>query len=162
MKKILCLFLCVAYFGILTPVQALTVPEGTEIPISVKYAITSRNPNQTARATINEDVIIDNTKIFERDGKVTINIGDYDKASAWGNGGELTIVDGYAYDVNGNKHKISVYKHIEGKDKNWVKVCCCFGIVLLPLLLFGFVRGNEAKLLPRVELNATIDKGFEF
>ena len=66
------------------------------------------------------------------------------------------------YDTKGNKRKISFTKQIEGHDKNWVKGTCAAGIILWPLLLFGFVKGGEAKLMPKDEIYATTMSTFEY
>ena len=87
---------------------------------------------------------------------------DFEKAGAWGVGGKLLVANGYAYDTKGNKRKISFTKQIEGHDKNWVKGTCAAGIILLPLLLFGFVKGGEAKLMPKDEIYATTMSTFEY
>ncbi len=53
-------------------------------------------------------------------------------------------------------------KKIEGENKIWIKRTCAAGIILWPLLLFGFVKGGEAKLMPKDEIFATTMTSFEY
>lgn len=161
MKKIIISLLCLGFIGM--PVGAVTVPDGTDVSIVPDTGFTSKTvPNTTIKATIKDDVIIDGVQVFKAGDNATFTVADYEKAGAWGNGGEITLGNGYAYDVNGNKHKILLSHKIEGKDKNWVRVTCVCGVLLWPLLLFGFVHGNEAKVNSGLELNTTTAGSFEF
>ena len=165
MKKILCSLLCAMSFTMFSGLgaYAVQVPENTSIVLNLEKTVSSNeNPSGAIKAKIKDDVIIDGITVFKADDNATINIQDYEKAGAWGIGGELFLGNGYVYDVKGNKHKVLFSKKIEGKDKNWVKVTCCCGLLLWPLLLFGFVHGNPAKVTTNVDLETTTAQSFDF
>lgn len=164
MKKIICSLCLVAFCNLYTPLMAnaVFVPADTEITLTSTQGVTSKNPNNVIQMNIKDDVIIGGEKVFEADGRATLNIVDYEKAGFFGNGGEFTIGNGYVYDTKGGKHKVVLTQKFEGKDKTWVKATTAVGLILWPLLLFGFVRGGEAKLTPARELYVTTSSGFEF
>ena len=164
MKKILVLFCLVAFCNLYSPLvaNALQVPADTEITLTSVNGVTSKNPDNVIQMQITEDVIINGVKVFAADGKATLNIVDYESAGFFGNGGEMTIGNGYVYDTKGVKHKIVLTKKFEGKDKTWVKVTTAAGLILWPLLLFGFVKGGEAKLTPNIELTVNTSSAFTY
>ena len=164
MKKIISLMCLVAFCNLFSPLVAcaVQVPADTEVVLVSTRGVTSKNPDNVIQMNIKENVIINGVKVFRVDDKATINIVDYEKAGYWGNAGEIIIGNGYVFDAKGNKHKISINKKIEGKEKVWVKGVCCAGLLLWPLLLFGFVKGGEAKITPALEMYATTSSAFKF
>ena len=163
MKKIIATMCLMSLLTITAPVQALTVKDGVDITIMLNTVTTTKDiRDYNIQATIKEDVIYKGVKIFQEGDKAILTVQDYEKAGFWGNGGELLVSNGYAYDTKGNKRKIMYSKKIEGKDKNWVKGTCAAGLILWPLLLFGFVKGGEAKLMPKDEIFATTMTSFEY
>lgn len=163
MKKLISLLCLLGILCMNNAVYAsILVKEGTDITIIPNISVTSKNPANQYQATIKDDVIVNGVKIFQAGDKAVFNIADYEKAGCWGIGGNITIANGYAYDIKGDKHKILVTRKFDGKDKNWVKGTCAAGLLLWPLLLFGFVHGNEAKILPNTEIDATLANQFDF
>jgi hypothetical protein len=164
MKKLFSILCLIALCNLYTPLvaSAVQVPADTEITLISQQGVTSKNPDNTIPMHIKEDVIINGVTVFKADGRATLNLVDSEKAGFFGNPGEMTISNGYAYDTKGNKHKIIVTKKFEGRDKTWVKVTTAAGLLLWPLLLFGFVKGNEAKLTPAIEIYATTSSAFNY
>ncbi len=164
MKKILSLICLVAFCNLYTPLMAsaVQVPADTEITLVSVQGVTSKNPNNVIQMNIKDDVVIDGVTVFKADGRATLNVVDFEKAGFFGNAGEFTVSNGYAYDAKGNKHKILLTQKFEGKDKTWVKATTAVGLLLWPLLLFGFVKGGEAKLIPSRELYATTSSSFKY
>ena len=163
MKKTIATMCLMSLLTITMPVQALTVKDGVDITVVPNAVTTTKDMRDyNIQATIKEDVIYKGVKIFQEGDKAILTVQDYEKAGFWGNGGELLVSNGYVYDTKGNKRKIMYSKKIEGKDKNWVKATCAAGIILWPLLLFGFVKGGEAKLMPKDEIFATTMTSFEY
>lgn len=163
MKKIIAAICLISLLTVSMPVQALTVKDGIDITVIPKGLTTTKDiRDYNIQATIKDDVIYQGVKIFKSGDKANLTIQDFEKAGAWGNGGKLLVANGYAYDTKGNKRKISFTKQIQGHDKNWVKGTCAAGIILWPLLLFGFVKGNEAKLMPKDEIYTTTMSSFEY
>lgn len=162
MKKILASLVLLMLISAQTTTYALTVPDGTDVFIVPDNGVNSKNiVSSTIKATIKEDVLVNNEIVFRAGDKATFTIQDYEKAGAWGNGGEITIGNGYATDVNGSKRKILISQKIEGKDKTCVKGTCACGLILWPLLLFGFVHGGEAKINSGYEITATTAGSFD-
>ena len=163
MKKTIATMCLMSLVTITMPVQALTVKDGVDITVIPNATTTTKDMSEyNIQASIKEDVIYKGVKIFQEGDKAILTVQDYEKAGFLGNGGELLVSNGYAYDTKGNKRKIMYSKKIEGKDKNWVKVACATGLLLWPLLLFGFVKGGEAKLMPKDEIFATTMTSFEY
>ena len=163
MKKTIATMCLMSLLTITMPVQALTVKDGVDITVVPNAVTTTKDMRDyNIQATIKEDVIYKGVKIFQEGDKAILTVQDYEKAGFWGNGGELLVSNGYAYDTKGNKRKIMYSKKIEGEAKNWVKGTCAAGLFLWPLLLFGFVKGGEAKLMPKDEIFATTMTSFEY
>ena len=163
MKKTISIMCLLSFLTLTMPVQALTVKDGVDITIMPNGLTSTKDVRDyNIQASIKDDVIYNGVKIFKSSDKAILTLQDYEKAGCWGNGGKLLVANGYAYDTKGNKRKISFTKQIEGHDKNWVKGTCAAGLILWPLLLFGFVKGGEAKLMPKDEINATTMSSFEF
>lgn len=163
MKRYISSFCLICLFLACAPAQALIVKDGIEIVVVPNSITTSKKiPDYNLQATIAEDVFYKGVKIFSSGDKAILTVQDSEKAGFFGNGGSLLVANGYAYDVKGNKRKISFTRNIDGKDKTWPKVLCTTGILLWPLLLFGFVKGGEAKLLPKDVITALTMSSFEF
>ena len=163
MKKTIATMCLMSLLTITMPVQALTVKDGVDITIMPNTVTTTKDlRDYNIQATIKDDVVYQGVTIFKSGDKAILTVQDFEKAGAWGVGGKLLVANGYAYDTKGNKRKISFTKQIEGHDKNWVKGTCAAGIILWPLLLFGFVKGGEAKLMPKDEIYATTMSTFEY
>lgn len=163
MKKIITSLCILALLNFYNPALAtVKVPSGTIVLLKLDQTVTSKNPIESQSATIIEDVIINGVKIFKAGDKATISVTDYQKAGCWGNGGKLYLGNGYAYDTKGNRQKILYSAKMEGQEKVWVKGACAAGIILWPLLLFGFVHGNQAVVTTSKELETTIASQFEF
>lgn len=163
MKRIFALFCVVAFLNCFLPVSAFTVQDGLDITI-IPNTLTSSGKIRdfSINATIKEDVFYKGNKIFKAGDKAILTVQDYKPAGCWGVGGKLLVANGYAYDIKGNKRRIVFSKNINGHDKNWVKGICCVGIIMWPFLLFGFVKGEEAKLMNKDEIFATTMNSFEF
>jgi hypothetical protein len=168
MKKILCLFLLIAFVNMYSPVLAKTieVKEGTRVPITVQSEYTSKNviAGQKINAVIDEDVIINNVTIFKKGDNAILNISDAKKAGFIGIPGMVEVVNGSVTDMHGDKHSIDFNQKIVGEEKTWPKVCvgCGIFVILAPLVLFGFVKGGQAKISPSkiIEVSTRNDFGF--
>ncbi len=163
MKRIIVLVCMVTFLNCFIPVWAFTVKEGLDITILPNTLTSTEDIRDfSINAVIKEDVFYNGNKIFKAGDKALLMIQDYKPAGCWGIGGKLLVANGYAYDAKGNKRRISFSKNINGHDKNWVKGVCCAGLLLWPLLLFGFIKGEEAKLMNKDEIYAITMNSFEF
>lgn len=181
MKQFLALFLLCSFINMYTPVLAnaievkggtpapvstIEVKKDTRIPITVKSEVSSKNikAGQKIDAIIDEDVKINNVVIFKKGDKATINISEVKKAGFIGIAGEVAFVDGKVTDVKGEEHTIDYKRRIFGEDKLYPKFClfCGVFIILAPLVLFGFVKGGQAKVYPSQIINVSIKNTFEF
>ena len=163
MKKILALLICLAFC---TNVYAqINVPAETEILLQPIETITSKRRKANIKLQIKEDVTINNTTIFKQGDKAVIKISDNVPAGFMGSAGTMDIYNGYVYDTKGNKHNILIDEQFIGKEQIWAQALFSIGlftIILCPLCLFGFVKGTNAKLSPKNELNVILEKGFVY
>lgn len=165
MKKFFSILCLMSMLSLYQPVlAAVTVPANTSIFVIPKETVTSKNVNQDIiNTTIQNDVIIHNTVVFRAGDKATLNIGEIDKARCWGKPGQLLIVNGYAYDAHGQKHKVILTKRYTGEEKTWPKVMGGISIFFLfPLALFGFVHGGQAIVSSGTELEVNLASQFVF
>lgn len=163
MKKILVSFLLLAFCNVYTPVlAAVNVQSGTEIQVSPTAKVSSSDGAANIPVEVNEDVVVNGVTVFKEGAKGIINITDSEEAGFFGNSGEMLLLNGYIYDAKGTKRKISFAKKIKAKDKTWVKVTTCCGILLWPLLLFGFVKGKNASVTPGKIFDVTTNETFAF
>ena len=126
------------------------VKNSIKIPIIFKEIYTSKNiaENQKIDGEIAQDIIIDNTTIFKKGDRASLNIAEIKKAGFVGISGELHLIDGEAIDTKGNSHTIEYNHKFIGEEKTYPKICLACGllIILAPLALFGFVKGGQAKV----------------
>lgn len=169
MKKIFSLFLLIVFLNVYTPVLAasIEVREGTRVPITVTSEYTSKTieSGQRINAIIEDDVKINNVIVFKKGDNAILNISDVKKAGFVGMSGMMEIVNGSVTDIHGEKHSIDFEQTIVGEEKNWPKACVGLGVitvVLIPLALFGFVRGGQAKISPSKVIEVSIRNNFEF
>ena len=168
MKKIFVWFLLIAFVNMYSPVLAKTiaVKEGIRIPITVQSEYTSKNvaAGQKINAVIDEDVIINDVTIFKRGDNAILNISDAKKAGFIGIPGMVEVVNGSVTDIRGDKHSIDFNQKIVEEEKTWPKVCvgCGMFIILAPLVLFGFVKGGQAKISPSKIIEVSTRNDFNF
>lgn len=166
MKKCICAIILAIIFPILTNLScyAITVPASTSIFIIPKETVTSKDINANkVNATIQDDVIINGKVIFKSGAKAELSITEVEKARCWGKAGKLTVVNGYAYDTKGIKHKILLSRNYYGEEKTWPKTCGVISIFFLfPLALFGFVHGGQAAISSNTEIETNLASQFEF
>lgn len=168
MKKILCVLCLVAFCNLYTPLvaNAMQVPANTVIPITLENLETSKTTvtGGTINATISEDVIINNVKVFKEGDKATLNVLEAKKAGFVGIPGEITISGGKVFDAKGVAHRVDYTHKYEGEEKTWPKVMlgCGVFIILAPLALFGFVKGGQAKILPSTVIDTRLTSEFAY
>jgi len=163
MKRFISLICLLTFLANALPVYSLTVKENLELTLTpVNVTSTEYISTYDIPAVIKDDVFYKGVKVFKSGDKAILKIADHDRNGAWGKGGRLFLSGGYAYDSKGNKVKISFTRQIKGEDKRWVIGVCAVGIVFIPLLLFGFIKGENAKLTPMHEINAITSNSFEF
>lgn len=164
MKKFISLLCLIALFGMYSPALAVNVPANTSILISADELVTSKDTSiQTINAKIIDDVTVNGVTVFKSGGKVTIDVSEIEKARCWGKEGKITLNNGFAYDVNGNKHRIMLSRNIYGETKTWPKTCGVVSIFFLwPLALFGFVHGGQAQLNTNAQIETYLASQFEF
>lgn len=167
MKKIVSLVLLMSMINLYNPVIAkiIDVKEGTRIPITVTTESTSKNvqAGQKINAIINEDVIINDVKVFKQGDNAIINVSDVKKAGFIGNAGEIQLINGEVIDINGNKHTVEYNQKITGEEKTYPKVLLGASIFFLfPLALFGFVKGGQAKISPNKIIDVSVRNDFKF
>lgn len=166
MKKIVILAMLVCFFSAVVPVHAITVKANTVIPISIEKMETSKTvvPGGTINAIIAEDVVINDTKVFQSGDKASLNVASAKKAGFVGIPGEMTIIGGNVYDTKGVAHRVDYSTQVVGEEKTWPKVMlgCGVFIILAPLALFGFVKGGQAEMFPSTVINTKLTSEFTF
>lgn len=165
MKKListLCVFCLLSIQN--STLASILVPANTSIFITPVETVTSKHRDiNNIQATIQNDVIVDGKVVFKAGDKAVLNIGEIEKARCWGNPGKLSVVNGFAYDTKGQKHKILISKNYYGEEKTWPKVMGGISIFFLfPLALFGFVHGGQATVSSTVEIETNLTSQFNF
>ena len=142
----------------------IKVLANTSIYISPIDTVTSKDMSiDNINAEIVNDVCVGENAIFKAGDKATLHIGEIEKARCWGKAGKITVSNGYAYDVNGNKHKILVSKNYYGEEKTWPKTCGIVSLFLLwPLAFCGFVHGGQACVSASSEIETSLASEFCF
>ena len=165
MKKIISLICIFTLVSMQSAVFAsVKVPANTSIFVTPNESVTSKDMTvDTINASIVDDVIVNGVTVFQSGGKVTLHIGEIEKARCWGKPGKLVIANGYAYDVNGQKHKIIITKNYYGEERAWTKTAGVVSIFFLwPLALFGFVHGGQATVSASTKIETNLSSSFTF
>lgn len=162
---LLCAFLNICVINNMCLAAAVQVKSGRQISVVLKEKETSKTvtPGEKIKGQIEYDVKIDGVKVFKAGDLAVLNVADVRKARCWGNPGEMLIVNGSVTDANGIAHRTEFYRKITGEEKSYPKVLGAISIFFLfPLALFGFVKGGQAELLPRLPIEVTLADDFTF
>ena len=150
MKRIIAIFLVLMLFNFYSPVIAATinVSAATRVPLVLTEQATSKTieAGDKIEANVAEDVIINNVLVFRKGNRAYFNVSDAKKAGFVGNAGNIYLINGAVYDANGIERGIDYSRKFVGDERTWPKVLMGVGIFLWPLLLFGFVKGGQAKI----------------
>ena len=93
MKKIISLICIFTLVSMQSAVFAsVHVPANTSIFVTPNESVTSKDMTvDTINASIVDDVIVNGVTVFQSGGKVTLHIGEIEKARCWGKPGKLVI-----------------------------------------------------------------------
>lgn len=166
MKKILTAFIVLCILGLNQGCLAASVlvPANTSVFVSPEVTVTSKDMSvDNIDCKITNDVTVDDNVIFKAGDRANLHIGEIAKARCWGCPGKLVISNGYVYDVEGNKHKVVIYKNYYGEEKTWPKTCGIISIFFLwPLAFCGFVHGGQATVSASSEIETSLASQFYF
>ncbi len=168
MKKIFCTFLSLIFINQFAAAafcaSPVNVPAGTRVPIIVSYIKTSKNTisGEKVNAQVERDIKVGGVVVFKEGARAVLNVADSKKSGFMGSPGIVHLVNGTVLDANQDIHRTEFYHKITGDEKTWPKVVCCLGFFLLPLLLFGFVKGGDAKIIQHTPITVEISDGFTF
>lgn len=148
-----------AMVGVCTSVK---VKEGLSVYVTIDENKTSKNiiSGEKIKAKIADDVKVDNTVVFKKDDNALLYVSDVKSNGFLGNAGEILLFGAMVYDSKGNKHSGEIYYKITGNDKTYPKVLMTTGLIIWPLLLFGFVRGGHAKIPQKYPIEVRIKNDF--
>lgn len=102
----------------------------------------------TFRFETRENVLIDNIVVIPYGTRGVGTLNKVKRAGAWGKGGYFDINFGSISSINNTPVPVELGKSAQGAQKQFAgTVLPIIGaLVFLPLLLFGFTKGDEAKL----------------
>lgn len=147
MKKIISLFLTTVFSFVLFGSE-VCLANSKEIMVRVMTDITSENISHKDNipAELVSDIYINSKTKFKKGDSVYLIPTKIEKRGLAGKGGYIEIRRGFIKDQNGKEYPILLHQRIKGDDKDWVVVCMGLSItiILLPMLLFGLVKGNSA------------------
>lgn len=145
--------------GICAPVK---VKEGTSVYVTIDEKKTSKNTisGEKIKAKIADDVKVDDIVVFKKDDNALLYVSDVKSNGFLGNAGEILLFGAMVYDNKGNKHLSEIYYKIAGNEKTYPKVLMTTGLIIWPLLLFGFVRGGHAKIPQKYPIEVRIKNDF--
>ena len=167
MQKILSLFICFCFISILPSyamAESIQVKSGLIIPLVTTEYKTSKNivAGEKIKAVIENDVKINDVVVFKKGNSAVIFVSDTKKSNFAGTAGEILLTNGKIIDANGAEHRIEYLSKIQGSEKTYPKVLLGAGLFIWPLLLFGFVKGGEAKLPQQTPIEVTLNEDFKF
>lgn len=168
MKKIISIFLLLSFFTCFTSelveAKSVKVPANTIVPFVLSEIKTSKNTfeGEKIKVAIDKDVKVNDVLVFKQGARGHIYVSQTEPKRFWGQGGRIILNRGYFIDRNGQERRVDFSKIYQGDDTTWSVVIASVGIVLWPLLLFGFVKGKDAKTYQNVELEATVTDEFVF
>lgn len=165
MKKIISILLIFAFMNIVVlPTHAVVVKAGRIIPIQYSgEPVNSKNltPGSIVYGKVSNNIIVDGVKIFEAGALVTMNVIEVKKSRCAGVPGYILLINGTAQDVKGEDRDIEFDYDVKGIERSWPKAMMGLGIILFPLLLFGFVHGGEAQLNSTQIINSKLINDFK-
>ena len=146
-KKIISLCLLIAFISVQQVVFANEIPKGTKALVQLENSYKGKQLNIGDRldCRLINDVKVNGKTIIHSGSKVDLFIKDAESSHFAGGGGLIIIENGVVY-AQDKRYMFDISETVNGKDKEWVKVTVCTGIILWPLLLFAFVKGSQAKI----------------
>lgn len=165
-KKIITLCLLLSFFSTLylpACAKSVQVPAGRIIPISYQgKKVTDKTAlsGDIIPAQIHSDVTVNGVKVFKTGDQAMINVADVKKNGFAGTSGSIVFINGTVNDVRGKTHPVQFTYKVAGEEKTWPKVMLGCGLILIPLALFGLVKGGHGELLPNQVINATLMNDF--
>ena len=150
MKKILCI-LGLFLFSV-SANATVVVPKNTEVKIAPKRDVTSRHVPRTyeIKSVIQDDVFVNNHKIFATGDNAILKISEHQKARCLGRARYIKIDGGYAFDTKGNKQPIIVTQEFTApNDKAIWKI-------------FPFNKGPQVIIYPNNVFNTKTKREFKY
>jgi len=136
--------------------EALSIPDGTEIPIITTEEISSKTATEGDALTfkVEEDVVINGSIVIPRGALVKASVASSKKSGRMGKAGTLNVRVESTTTVDGQKIRLRASKGNEGDDKTGTTVAL---VVLFGPL--GFLkRGKEAKIKEGTRIKAYTDE----
>lgn len=118
------------------------VKKCASVYVAIDENKTSKNTisGEKLKAKIADDVKVEDMVVFKKDDNALCSMLRMRKTTDFlGNAGEISLFGAMVYDSKGNKHSGEIYYKITGNDKTYPKVLMTTGLIIWPLLLFGFV-----------------------
>lgn len=148
MKKFLVLLLLIIFaFTSKMAAIASTIPQGTKALIRLDKSYTGKELNEGDQLTCKlvNDVKVDNKTIIKSNSQGYILVKKARNSQFAGGRGIIELENGFIFS-NGIKYSFNFSETINGKQKNWVRLAMVPGIIILPFLCIGFVKGGQAKI----------------
>lgn len=156
MKKILTLFIMIAFMSINSAaigstIKEVTVPAGTNISYVTTKEVNSKKLKIGDKIPVKVDRNVyagnnNNVLVFKKDAPGYLYIEDVIKAKRMGKAGHLILANGAITDVAGIERPVSLNVNYGGQRRNWALVVGAIGldtIIGAPLALFWLVKGHN-------------------
>ena len=146
-RKIISLCLLIAFISVQQVVFANEIPKGTKalVQLDNSYKGKQLNIGDKLDCRLINDVKVNGRTIIPSGSRAYLFVKDAESSHFAGGGGTIIIENGAVY-TKDKRYMFNFSETVKGKDKEWVKVTLCTGIILWPLLLAGFVKGGQAKI----------------
>lgn len=152
-KKITAILLLSAFISLTIPNQkvfAKNINVMREQKILTKITELTKSEKVKSGHEINavtfSSLVVNDKIIFEKNIPVKLIATEVIPRKFAGQGGLIKIEQAIIKDSRGIEHTFNVNQSVQGKTRDWVIVCMCLSstIILIPFLLFGFVKGETA------------------
>ena len=161
MSRLLCSFLATLLLVQTSFIPAfadkLKIPSETSIPVTFKHQVVSDQIElgDSLNMVIDKDVTINGVVVFEAGSEGISYVEKSKQGRYWGRGGLVEIKSAQFTDVAGNKHNCKIAVKRKGSSKTTGIVMPVVGaLIFLPLMLFGFRKGENVTINPGVIFDA--------
>jgi hypothetical protein len=136
LKTGMALWLITALLGSMALAEPLAVPAGTRVQILLPNSTSSQvlASDEPIRAVVQEDVLIQDIRVFEKGAEVQLAVAEARKSGNLGRAGRISLNGGVVYDISGEPRPLNFSHEVRGRSRRAQSIT--YTVISIPLIMF--------------------------